>query len=87
MSFQSVPSGTDAELRAALIEPRTGNLIIVGQRGVVLRSADGGRNFAQIDSHTLRHFRGAVFDARSGSLNLVGERLVRLEPGTFSARP
>jgi hypothetical protein len=37
-------SGTDTELRAGILEPSTGHLL-VGQHGILLRSSDAGRSW------------------------------------------
>jgi hypothetical protein len=72
-----VPSGTDGVLRKAVLEPRTGNLLLVGSQGAILRSRDG-RGWEALPSHTVRPFNSLVVDERSGDLVLVGERIVRL---------
>ncbi len=44
--WQPIDSGTDAELRKGLLEPDSGDLVIVGQQGTILRSADAGQDLA-----------------------------------------
>ena len=73
-----VPSGTDGALRKGMLEPRTGNLLLVGSQGAILRSRDGGRSWEALPSHTTRHFNSMWVDERSGDIVLVGERIVRL---------
>ena len=73
-----MPSGTDAALRKGMLEPRTGNLLLVGSQGALVRSRDGGRSWETLPSHTARHFNSMWVDERSGDIVLVGERIVRL---------
>ena len=65
-------------LRKLILEPVTGNLLIAGSQGALLRSADGGRSWEKLETHTTRHFNGAAVAHRTGDLVLVGERIVRL---------
>jgi photosystem II stability/assembly factor-like uncharacterized protein len=64
-------------LRKGILEHRTGNMIVLGQQGVVLRSADGGETWTRLRSHTRRSFRSAVVNERNGDIIAVGERIVR----------
>jgi photosystem II stability/assembly factor-like uncharacterized protein len=61
-----------------MLEPNTGNVLLVGSQGAILRSRDGGRSWHALPSHTTRHFNSFAVDGRSGDLVLVGERIVRL---------
>jgi photosystem II stability/assembly factor-like uncharacterized protein len=65
-------------LRKGLVEAGTGNLLLVGQHGTVLRSTDGGLLWHALPSGTRRNFRGATVDTRSGNIVAVGDRIVRL---------
>jgi photosystem II stability/assembly factor-like uncharacterized protein len=85
-SWRAIAVDTDAELRKGLIEPDSGALFIVGQRGAILRSTDGGQTWQRLRSHTRRHFRSAAFNARNGDLIAVGERIVRLTPRLPTSR-
>ena len=73
-----VPSGTDGALRKGMLEPHTGNLLLVGSQGTLLRSRDGGAWLGSDPDHTARHFNSMWVDDRSGDIVLVGERIVRL---------
>jgi photosystem II stability/assembly factor-like uncharacterized protein len=61
-----------------MLEPRTGNLLLVGSQGSLLRSRDGGLAWEALPSHTVRHFSSMSVDERSGDIVLAGERIVRL---------
>ncbi|MEO8016952.1 MAG: YCF48-related protein [Pseudomonadota bacterium] len=78
LTWRLVPSGTDGALRQGMLEPRTGNALLVGSQGAILRSRDGGLSWEALPSHTKRHFSSMAADQRSGDLILVGERIVRL---------
>jgi photosystem II stability/assembly factor-like uncharacterized protein len=65
-------------LRKIIAEPASNHLLLVGGQGALLRSADGGRNWEKLDTHSLRHFSSIAADKQSGDLVLVGERIVRL---------
>jgi photosystem II stability/assembly factor-like uncharacterized protein len=61
-----------------MLEPRTGNPLLVGSQGAILRSRNGGRGWELLPSHTTRHFNSMAIDEHSGDVVLVGERIVRL---------
>ena len=77
--WQRVSSGVSVELRKGLIEPRTGNLLIAGREGVILRSTDSGLTWTPLNTHTTRNFTSIAAN-RAGDLVAVGERIVRLMP-------
>jgi len=73
-----VPAITDGALRQGMLEAHTGNLLLVGSQGSLLRSRDGGRTWEALPTHTARHFTSMSVDERSGDIVLAGERIVRL---------
>jgi photosystem II stability/assembly factor-like uncharacterized protein len=76
--WQRIDSGTTQDLRVALADA-DGALWLVGRRGTVLRSTDGGRSFATVFSHTAADFRTAV-RLPDGTLLAAGARSVRWVP-------
>ncbi len=52
LSWRAVPSGTDGVLRKALVEPGTGDLLLVGGQGTLLRSRRWRTQLEVLPTHT-----------------------------------
>jgi hypothetical protein len=79
-TWQTIASGTRESLRAPVLDPASGALLIAGRGGVVLRSVDDGLSWTQVDTHSTARFKRVFIDPGSKSLFAHGDRLVRLDP-------